>query len=126
MATDKSKEVLPAGGATGVDDWCKLSERIPGEVQKKQYLHQSLSSTEAWFPVIHSLCDSWCQFFNCHIREEESRKCNVLTKLLGACWCRSECELPKRCQLSPCQYALGVASSYQFSSKKKLQMTFQN
>jgi hypothetical protein len=31
---------------------------------------QSLSSTEAWFPVIHSLCDSWCQFFNCHIRYE--------------------------------------------------------
>ena len=34
------------------------------------FLRRCLSLTEARFPVIHSLCDSWYQFFNCHIRYE--------------------------------------------------------
>ena len=36
------------------------------------FLRRCLSSTKAWLPVIHSLRDSWCQFFNCHIRYEFS------------------------------------------------------
>ncbi|XP_039828045.1 uncharacterized protein LOC120689723 [Panicum virgatum] len=71
--------------------WLMISANCQKEYLVKFQKKKCLSSTKAWLPVIHSLRDSWCQFFNCHIR--------ILLLDLGS----------HRGRLGP--YALGVASS---------------